>query len=199
MYKKTKPYLYQFLRPIFTIIFKTYMNPTVVNAHYLPSTGACVSAGNHKHALDPILMCSTTKRVVHTLAKKELHDGPFGWFFRSIGSIPVDLDAKHNPDALHCAVDYLNEGYMINLYPEAERNYTDEIVLPFKNGATVMAKRTGCKIIPYCIVGDYKFRSRNLKIVYGKPLDVSNLSVEEGTALLRETIKQLLLENRYEK
>ena len=54
--KKTKPYLYKFLRPIFTVIFKLYFNPTYINKEAIPLEGACVIAGNHKHALDPIFV-----------------------------------------------------------------------------------------------------------------------------------------------
>lgn len=193
--KLSDAFVYRLFQPAFTVIFKVLFNPIYVNKSVIPKDGACVIAGNHKHALDPIFVDSSTGRVIHTLAKKELHDGPFGWFFKAVGSIPVDLDAKHNKGALNSAVNYLNEGYAINISPEAGRNYTNEILLPFKPGAVVMAKRTGCKIIPYSITGDYKFRSKNLKICYGEPLDVSDLSVEDGVALLFDSIKNLLLEN----
>ena len=59
-----------------------------------------------------------------------------------------------------------------------------------------MAKRSNCKIIPYSITGDYKFRSKNLKITFGKPLDVSSLSVEEANELLYKTIKKLIIDAR---
>ena len=91
------------------------------------------------------------------------------------------------------AVAYLKEGNLINVSPEAKRNYTDEILLPFKYGAVVMAKRTECKIVPYAITGDYKFRSKNLKIVFDKPLDISELSIEEANQLLYDKVKELLL------
>ena len=68
--------------------------------------------------------------------------------------------------------------------------------MPFKFGAVVMAKRTNSKIIPYSITGDYKFRSKNLKIVFGKPLDISKLSVEEANALLYKKVKKLIMDNR---
>lgn len=58
-------------------------------------------AGNHKHALDPILVDCCTTRTAHTLAKKDLHDGAFGWLFRGAGTIPVDHHAEHNPEALN--------------------------------------------------------------------------------------------------
>lgn len=191
---KRKAYLYRFLRPVFTFIFKLYYNPELLNKENIPEDGSAVIAGNHKHALDPILVDVCTKRVIHTLAKKDLHDGKFGWFFRGIGTIPVDLKAKHNKESLLTAIEYLNEGILINVSPEAKRNYTEEILLPFKVGAVVMAKRTNCKIIPYSITGDYKFRSKNLKITFGEPLDVSKMTVEDANDLLYKKVKHLLLE-----
>lgn len=194
--KKDKATVYKILRPIFTLLFKAYYNPTIINKEYIPKDEKAVIAGNHKHALDPILVDVCTKRVVHTLAKKELHDGKFGWLFRAVGTIPVDLNAKHNKQALESAVEYLNKGTLINVSPEAKRNYTNEILLPFKVGAVVMSKRTDCKIIPYAITGDYKFRSKNLKITFGEPLDTSNLTVDEANKLLYKKVKELLLNSR---
>lgn len=191
--QKDKAVLYKLVRPVLSVIFKLYYNPTVINGEYIPRKGAVVIAGNHKHALDPVLVDSCTNRVIHTLAKKDLHDGIFGWFFRGMKTIPVDLNAEHNKEALLSAIDYLKKGALVNLSPEAKRNYTNEILLPFKVGAVVMAQRTNSRIIPYAITGDYKFRSKNLKITYGTPLDVSDLTVGEGNALLYETIKELLL------
>ncbi|MBR4670691.1 MAG: 1-acyl-sn-glycerol-3-phosphate acyltransferase [Butyrivibrio sp.] len=193
---KEKAYLYRIMRPFSYWLFRIVYNPTIVNKQNIPADGRCVIAGNHKHALDPILVDCCTKRVVHTLAKKDLHDGKFGWFFRAIGTIPVDLHAEHNKDALEKAVEYLNQGALINLSPEAKRNYTDEILLPFKYGAVVMAKRTDSMIVPYSITGDYKFRGHNLKIVFGDPIDVSKLDVEDANKLLFNEVKKLIIENR---
>ena len=81
--------------------------------------------------IDPILVDISTRRIVRTLAKKDLHDGAFGWLFRSAGTIPVDLHAKHNPAALQAAKKALSAGELVNVSPEAKRNYTDELLLPF--------------------------------------------------------------------
>ena len=170
-----------------------FFNAKIENKEIIPTSGAVVLAGNHKHAMDPILVDISTKRVVHALAKKDLHDGPFGWFFRLIGTIPVDLKAARNKEALDTAIAFLREGNVINVSPEAKRNYTEEILLPFKVGAVVMAKRTGCKVVPYAITGTYKFRSRDLRIVYGEPIDVASLEVEEANELLYQTVKELLI------
>lgn len=188
--------LYKILRPILTVFFKAYYNPIIINKEAIPKDGAAVIAGNHKHALDPLLVDVSTKRVMHTLAKKELHDGKLGWFFRAIGTIPVDLHAKKNKEALESAVQYLKEGSLINVSPEAKRNYTDEILLPFKFGAVAMAQRTNTKIIPYSITGDYRFRSKNLKIMFGEPLDVTGVSIEEANEKLFTKVKELIIHAR---
>lgn len=189
---------YRLVRSLCIGPFLWVYNPQIIGRENIPNDGACVIAGNHKHALDPILVDVSTKRTVHALAKKDLHDGRLGWFFRAIGSIPVDLHAEHNKDALESAIEKLNEGCLINVSPEAKRNYTEEILLPFKYGAVVMAQRTCSRIVPYAITGDYKFRSRNLKIVYGEAMDVSQMSVEEANKKLFEVIKAMLLDSKKE-
>lgn len=186
--------LYCIVQPMITLFFKTYYNPMIVNKEYIPLEGSAVIAGNHKHALDPILVDVCTKRVIHTLAKKELDDGIFGWFFRAVEAIPVDLKAKRNRQALTTAIEYLKQDSLINLSPEAKRNFTQEILLPFKFGAVVMAQRANCKIVPYAITGDYRFRSKNLKITFGEPLDVSKMTVEEANEQLFQRIKDLLIQ-----
>ena len=188
-----KYFAFQLLRPIIIPVFKLWYNPKIVGKEWIPDRGAAVVAGNHKHALDPLLVYICTKRTVHTLAKSELFSGLFGWFFKLIGSIPVDLEAKNNPDAFHTALGRLKTGSLINVSPEAERNFTNKTLLPFKYGAVVMTKRAGCQLVPYAITGDYKFRSKSLKITFLEPLDLTNLDIEKSNQLLFNTIKELLL------
>ena len=157
-----------FLAPLFKILFR----PRIIGRENIPYEGPAVIAGNHKHALDPILIDVSTKRVVRTLAKKELHDSFFGFFFRSAGTIPVDLHAKSNPLALEAAIEALRWGQLVNVSPEAKRNYTDELLLKFKYGASVMSNRTGAVIVPYAISGDYSFFSHHrLTVIFGKPIN----------------------------
>ena len=190
------PLLYKVCRPVFYEIFMTYYNPEIINSEVIPNEGKIIIAGNHINALDPIFVDSCTKRTVYTLAKKSLHDGTFGWFFKGVGSIPVERNTNGKSGALDIAVDYLNEGCAINLSPEGTRNKTNDILLPFKYGAVVMAKRSNSKIIPYAITGDYVFRSDNLKIEFGDPLDVSKLDYDEANDLLYDNVKRLILKNR---
>ncbi len=162
--------LYKVMRTMLSPIFRILFRPRIIGRQNIPANGAAVIAGNHKHALDPILIDISTERVVRTLAKKELHDGKFGFMFRSVGTIPVDLHAKKNPEALKAAVEALRKGELVNVSPEAKRNYTNELLLPFKFGAAAMAYRTRAVIVPYAITGDYKLLPKNRPtVIFGKP------------------------------
>ena len=163
---------YKAARFILGPVFRLMYRPVIVGRENIPADGPAVIAGNHKHALDPVLIDISTRRVVRTLAKKALHDAWYGFLFRSAGTIPVDLHAKHNPAALEAAVEALRRGELVNVSPEAKRNYTDELLLPFKYGAAVMAARTGSAIVPYAIAGDYSLRPKHrLTVIFGKPVE----------------------------
>ncbi len=187
---------YQACRSLFTPVFKSYLHPKIINADRIPEEGPVILAGNHKHALDPILVDLCTKRTVHALAKSELFEGPFAFFFSRIGAIPVYLDAARNPDAYASAKKELLNGEVINISPEAARNYTKEILLPFKKGAVRLAKETGTRILPYCITGEYKYHSKDLKIVFGDMIMIEDEDIEEANRILFEAIRKLLEENR---
>ncbi|MDR1354736.1 MAG: 1-acyl-sn-glycerol-3-phosphate acyltransferase [Propionibacteriaceae bacterium] len=178
-------------------ILRWLVSPKLLHTEHIPVTGAAVLAGNHFNAADPLLVAACTKRYVGTLAKKELFDGWYGFIFRAIGSIPVVFSRTRNTDALQAAVAVLQDGHLVNVSPEAGRNFSTELLLPFKGGAVAMAQRAGCPIIPYTIVGNYRFRSRNLAIRFGEPLDVSTLSFDAAMTLLRDTISQMLTADGY--
>ena len=184
--------LYRAFRLIYKPLFHIVYRPVIIGRENIPAVGGAVIAGNHIHALDPLFVDICTGRVIHTLAKKDLHDGPFGFVFRAAGTIPVDLHSAHNPDALNAAVATLNDGELVNVSPEAKRNYTNEILLPFKYGAAVMSVRTGAPIVPYAIYGGYKpFRSR-MKILIGKPILPRGKDAEELNRELYNSIARLL-------
>ena len=90
------------------------------------------------------------------------------------------------------AIDVLNDGGAIGIFPEGTRNKTDKFLLPFKFGAVSMAKKTGAKIVPFGISGDYNFRSKNLKIYFGEPFSVDDLDLEKANEILANKIGELI-------
>ena len=189
----SEPFLYRILRPIGIIVMFGFYNLKIENKEVIPKQGSVVIAGNHKDYFDPLCVDAATRRTVYALCF-ETYYYAHEWFFKNVGSIPVK--EKHGKEALVAAIDHLNQGCIINISPEGQMNKSDELLLPFKKGMAIMAKETNSKIIPYSITGDYKFRSRNLKICFGEPIDVSGMEVEEITALVYKKVEELLLKNR---
>lgn len=187
--------VYRIIKMLFGPVFKVFYRPVITGKEYIPENGRIIIAGNHKHALDPILVDICTDRIVRTLAKKDLHDGPFGFMFRAAGTIPVDLHSSRNRAALDAAVEVLKNDGVINLSPEAKRNYTDELLLPFKYGAVSMAEKTGAMIIPYSITGNYKAFKERIRINFGKPFSTEGMALTDANRELYNRILELMKEN----
>lgn len=191
--KKDKMYMYRFLKPVLGLIFKLYYNPTIIGKENIPKEGSILIVGNHKHLFDQCLAIIATKRPIHYMAKKEYFDGKFAWFFRMVGCIPVDRSRK-DENAKKKALEVLNNGYALGLFPEGTRNKTDQFLLPFKYGAVSMANKTDSYLVPFGITGDYKFRSKNLMIRFGKPFKADD-DLEKANKKLEAEVEKLMREN----
>lgn len=186
--------LYKIGRFILGPIFKLYYNPKIINKEKIPKKGPILIVGNHKHIYDQCLTIVATKRVIHYMAKREYFDSKMAWFFKATGCISVDRSKKDN-EAVNKAIDILNQGGAIGLFPEGTRNKTDKLLLPFKYGTVSMAQKTNATIVPFGITGDYCFRSKNLKIKYGNPFKIENMSLEEANQKLYKEVERLMKEN----
>ena len=83
---------------------------------------------------------------------------------------------------------------LIKKHKITKNDYYENILLPFKFGAVSMAHKTNSKIVPFAITGDYKFRSKNLTVRIGKPIE-ANDDLEESNKRLRKAIIDLIKEN----
>ena len=196
--KQLSEWGYKLLKPILSPIFKFYYRPKVYNKEVIPESGPILIVGNHKHIMDQCLAIIATKRVIHYMAKKEYFDGKTAFFFKMTGCISVNRSI-HDEEAKEKAIEVLESGGAIGLFPEGTRNKTSELLLPFKYGTVSMAKKTNATIVPFGITGDYKFRTKNLKIKFGKPFKVGNMSLDDANNKLRSEIESILLEEVNEK
>ena len=102
------------------------------------------------------------------------------------------ITKKEFVEGIFNSKDYLLE--LINKKVISESDYYDHILLPLKFGAVSMASKTNALIIPYGISGDYRFRSKNLRIKIGKPIKVNSDLVKANIKLDKE-IKKLIKES----
>ena len=260
---------YKFFRAILSPIYRFWYRPKVEGKENILEEGSIILAGNHIHIMDQCNVIISTKRKIHYMAKKEYFDNKkVAWFFKLAGCISVDR-SKKDEEAKEAAIQVLNEGHALGIFPEGTRNglkeekakeiynkyffemsykkfykkikknktsfilyleelmnskkiteldylnnifnvdkylkelissgmitiddYYDHILLPLKFGAVSMAHKTNSYIIPYAISGDYKFRSKNLRIKIGEPFKVDD-DLEKANSKLDKEIKSLLKE-----
>ena len=62
-----------------------------------------------------------------------------------------------------------------------------------------MAKKTNATIVPFGLTGEYKFRSKNLTIRYGKPFKVGDMDLEKAHKKLYDEVENLMKENLKER
>lgn len=182
--------LYHFLKKYFSKLVLWYYDATIINKDFVNIDGPVIIACNHRNAVDPAFSVIACDRVIHYMAKKECFDNKLvSWFFKSMGCIPVDRKVK-NEQAKKAAIEVLNDGGVIGIFPEGTRNRTSEILLSFKYGAVSLAKKTNSYIVPVAITGKYKFRGK-LAIKYGKPFQVED-DLQESNEKLKEEIIKLI-------
>ena len=189
---KNKGYiLYKFLKVIYSILLKILFNPKIYGVENIPKEEGIILAGNHKNAIDPVVVMNATKRRVYFMAKVEAFKGPMGWIFTRIGLIKVDR-SKNNPLAVKEAEELLKSGKVLGIFPEGTRNKTDKEILRFRYGAVSIAKRSKVKIVPFALKGKYRVFRSDLQIEFGKPISIENIEIEEANKILENEVINLL-------
>ena len=180
---------YKILHKIVKFINKRYVRPTYEGLENIPKDGAYILAGNHIHLLDPGPIMSVTNRHIHFLAKSSLFKFPQSLIFNHMGLIPVNRDNKDR-EAYEKAIEYLNNGEIIGIYPEGTRE-RGRGLLPFKTGAVRMAYETNTPIIPFATIGKYRPFKKGLIVRFGTPYIVKK-DIDKSNEELREIVRRLL-------
>lgn len=181
-------------RPIFKILY----NVKIINKKVIPKKGPIIFCGNHLDIKDQLPVIASTKRVIHWMSKKEYFEGKYSWFFKAMGCISVDRE-NHGGNSLEVAEKYLEKGKAIGIFPEGTRNKTEEELLSFKIGAVYLAKKTKATIVPFAITGDFKIRSKNTMLRYGKPFKINDVdNLEDINKKLYDEVLKLQRKNYLE-
>ena len=130
--------------------------------------------GNHQCLLDPVtLALCVPDREIHFMGKKELFENKaLGWVFRQVHGFPVD---RGNMDmgAIRTAMGVLKAGETLGIFPEGTRSKSGHM-LPLLGGASLLALKSGCDVVPVYIEGHYK-PFRRMVVHVGKPIEMADL------------------------
>ena len=170
-------------------LFKLLYHPRVLGRGNIPKSGAVIIAGNHKSNLARMLMASCLGRQVHFMAKDELFRGGFRYFFRALGTIPVNRRIR-DASALSEARAILDKGGVIGIFPEGSFNRTKETVMPFKPGAARMAARSHAALVPFAIKGKYTVIGRRVEIEFYPAIETAERDAASIGHELENTVRE---------
>ncbi len=145
-----------------------------------------IFVANHQSLFDIPALLATLPGEVRFLVKASLFRYPvFGQAIRAGGFIPVDRRGGAAARAsFTSAVDRLERGVSILLFPEAERTL-DGRILPFQRGGFLLARKSRLPIVPVGIEGAFWVQHRRsfwirpgrVDVRYGVPVELAGDSV----------------------
>jgi 1-acyl-sn-glycerol-3-phosphate acyltransferase len=182
---------------------------TWIGGENIPAEGGFVLALNHLSHADPLTAAHLVYdhgRLPHYLAKSGLfRNKAFGTFMRSAGQIPVERDSAGAVGAYSAAVDAVNSGKAVIVYPEATITRDPDLwPMKGKSGAARIALETGCPVIP---VGQWGaqdllppytkkprvFPRKQITMRVGEPVALDDLRARERTTeVVNEASERIL-------
>jgi 1-acyl-sn-glycerol-3-phosphate acyltransferase len=155
-----------------------------------------VFVSNHRSSIDPLFLQQLIPRAMHYLVAREYVERRFlGWPLRVAGAIPVGRGGVDTA-AIKQAIRLAQAGEYVGIFPEGRINTTDELMLPGRPGAALIALKAGVPLIPCYIEGSpygghvlrpFITRAR-VRVRIGKPIEVSPYSGREQEDGLMEEI-----------
>ncbi|MCC9607619.1 1-acyl-sn-glycerol-3-phosphate acyltransferase [Blastopirellula sp. JC732] len=153
----------------------------------IPIGQGAVLIANHRSSADPFFIQVAAHRVVHWMVAKEFVEHPaLAWFLRQSGAIGTSRGGR-DTKAIRAAIDLLNAGELVGVLPEGRINMTDQLMLPFRPGAAMIAQHAGVPIVPIYIEGAPYDRSpaspflmpAHVIVKVGEPIDSSTGTPQE--------------------
>lgn len=193
---------YRLFRYLFRFIFSLVFRWQVIGREHIPKEGPVILCSNHISLWDPPLLGSGIERQVHFMAKEELFRIPvLSFLITKFGAFPVKRGAGDRA-AIRTTLKLLEDGKIFGIFPEGTRSKTGELGEGMP-GVAMFALKSEATVIPVAIIGPYRW-FRPIKIVYGKPIDFTQLrasktgsdTLKEASDLIMRHIKELLDQHR---
>lgn len=162
----------------------------------IPKEGPVVFMGNHQGYADIIVYSAALSKNIAFgyVAKDELEKVPlYGTWIRRIRSVLIKReDPRASLRAIEEAVDYVNKGFSMMIFPEGTRSRSSEMG-EFKRGAFKLATKPGVPIIPVSINGTYRMYEET-GVIRGARVDIMVHPPIETAGIDRKGEKQLCLD-----
>jgi 1-acyl-sn-glycerol-3-phosphate acyltransferase len=169
----------------------------------VPKTGGVILAANHQSYLDPVMVATWLQRPVCFMARSSLFENRhFGWFIRELHAYPVRL-GEGDIGAVKETIRLLQEGHVLNIYPEGTRSLDGEIK-KMEKGIALVIRKAKVPVVPVAIDGSFQawpkghklFHPQRIRVKFGKPMYLSDMKGEQIVKELEGTMRKLLAELR---
>lgn len=179
------PLLYNLSRGLLRLGFRLLGGIHAIGLENVPKSGGVILAPNHVSYADPPAAGCCIDRQVHFMAKEELFRVPLlrGWMYR-VGTFPVRRGTADRK-ALRKAVELLNEGRIVCIFPEGTRS-KDGRLKEAELGIGLIALKSRAPVVPVAILGTDRIfaggrkipRRSRITVIYGQPLTFDDLTDE---------------------
>jgi 1-acyl-sn-glycerol-3-phosphate acyltransferase len=163
--------------PVVKLLFRLRAKGT----ENVPPTGGIVLAANHLSNFDPwpLALPFFPRRFFRFMAKAELFWFPLGLVVVGGGGFKVRR-GEADEEAIATAVALARDGHAVVMFPEGTRRQKGvrkKHDARWRTGAARIAIEAGVPLVPAGIAGtDRLARLGPLRVVYGPPIDVADLS-----------------------
>lgn len=189
----------QRLKSIIKKLLKTLTNTEYLGIENIPLTGGVLIATNHMSRMDiPVLFLTPNRPDMTALVTTKYLKRPLlRWFIVTAQAIWLDRDIADFA-AIRTAVSALNKGQALGISPEGTRSTTAQL-LEAKQGAALLALRTGVPIVPVAISGTedsvskmLHFKKPHITVEYGKAITVPPLDRENRELQMQQLTDEIM-------
>ena len=171
--------LHGFLAPI----IRFFQRITPVGLENVSTDQNYVICSNHIAAKDVIMIAAAYPKEIKFVAKKELFSIPvLGWLIKKLGAVKLDRSGS-DVAAIRASVNLASAGENVAIFPQGHRYPgVDPSTTPIKNGAALIAYKSGADVLPVYIKTKgvrYHFLGK-IEIIFGEPIKNSELGFEKG-------------------
>ncbi|MBO4616610.1 MAG: 1-acyl-sn-glycerol-3-phosphate acyltransferase [Lachnospiraceae bacterium] len=165
----------------------------VVNGRESIPDGAVLYTPNHRSIFDIIITYPLCKGQTGYVAKKETKKFPiFSWWMSLMNCQFLDRkDLRSGLKMINKCIDLVKKGSSICIFPEGTRNKGTDPLLEFHSGSFKIAEKTGCPIVPVCIINSSNVFENQFPKIKKTTVYVNYLPAIETAGMSRDEIKGL--------
>lgn len=162
---------------------------TYIGEENIPKNQAVLYVANHRGFFDIILTYKNCPDLTGYVSKKEIKMVPFLniWMMFLYCLFLDRSNIKAGLATIKKAIEQVNQGISICIFPEGTRSEEEGKLLPFKEGSLRIAAKSGCPVVPVAISGTAAIledhmpflHSGRVTVRYGEPFCIKDLPEQD--------------------